>query len=154
MSAEEGDDYDFGGLDEIDEAECWRLLATQPVGRVAINVGHYPLIFPVNHAVVAHGVVFRTAPGTKLWATHRSNVSFEVDHVDIDNQTGWSVLVRGSAKEITVDTANPELVEIVAPPRPNRGRRGRGNIWFASSPTPSAAAASAPRGRHRPPDGP
>lgn len=105
-------DLDLAELEEINEEECWRLLASQPVGRFAVVVGHYPLVFPVNHSVVAHGVVFRTAPGTKLWATHRSNVSFEVDELDLANKTGWSVLVRGSAREITVDR-NPELVQAV-----------------------------------------
>lgn len=112
-------DLDLAELEEIDEEECWRLLASQPVGRFAVMVGHYPLVFPVNHAVVAHGVVFRTAPGSKLWATHRSNVSFEVDQLDLTDKTGWSVLVRGSAREITVDR-NPELVQAVeeAAPQP------------------------------------
>ena len=118
--ATEDDELDPGGLEEIEEAECWRLLASQPVGRVALIVGHYPLVFPVNHAVVAHGVVFRTAPGTKLWATHRSNVSFQVDEIDMNNKTGWSVLVRGAAREISIDTTNPELVHAVeaAAPEP------------------------------------
>ena len=119
MSHTDTDDREVDTLEEIDEEECWRLLASQAVGRFAVMVGHYPLVFPVNHAVAARGVVFRTSPGTKLWATHRSNVSFEVDQVDLDNRTGWSVLVRGSAREVTVDR-NPELVRAVrqAAPEP------------------------------------
>lgn len=121
----EDSDLDFGGLEEIDEAECWRLLASQPVGRVVVNVGHYPVVFPVNHTVAAHGVVFRTAPGSKLWSTHRSAVSFEVDEIDIANQTGWSVLLRGFAREITINTANPELVDIVTASAPDSWAPGR-----------------------------
>lgn len=119
MSGPEDEDG-LGRLEEIDETECWRLLGTQPVGRVAIDVGHYPLVFPVNFSVVAHGVVFRTAPGAKLWAAHRSNVSFEVDHFDVSDRTGWSVLLRGSAREVTAETTNAELFEAVAAsaPRP------------------------------------
>ncbi|HEX6393368.1 MAG TPA: pyridoxamine 5'-phosphate oxidase family protein [Acidimicrobiales bacterium] len=110
---------DLGDLEEIEEAVCWRLLASQPVGRFAVIVGHYPLVFPVNHAVVAHGVIFRTAPGTKLWATHRNNVSFEVDEFDLATNTGWSVLIRGAAREVLPDT-NPELVNALqaVAPRP------------------------------------
>ena len=52
-TSSEEDDLDPGGLDEIDESECWRLLATQSVVRVAVIVGHYPLVFPVNHLVDA-----------------------------------------------------------------------------------------------------
>lgn len=119
MRSRTAEPSDAGGLEEIDELECWRLLGSQTVGRIAVIVGHYPLVFPVNYAVVAQGVVFRTAAGTKLWATHRSNISFEVDSIDMATQTGWSVLVRGSAREITVDR-NPELVTAVreAAPEP------------------------------------
>lgn len=116
---------DLDELDEIDEAECWRLIGTQPVGRFGVKVGDYPLIFPVNHSVVAHGVVFRTAPGSKLWATRRSNVSFEVDHIDPDTRSGWSVLIRGSAREISAETANPELVDVVAGAAPESWAPGR-----------------------------
>lgn len=101
------------GLEEIPEEECWRLLSSQPVGRVAVNVGSYPLVFPVNYTVIAHGVTFRTAPGSKLWATSRSNVSFEVDEIDPSNRTGWSVLIKGAAREVTADNTNPELELIV-----------------------------------------
>jgi nitroimidazol reductase NimA-like FMN-containing flavoprotein (pyridoxamine 5'-phosphate oxidase superfamily) len=91
---------DTGGLDVIDERECWRLLASQAVGRVAVIVGHYPQVFPVNHIVDGHSILFRTGVGTKLWAIGRSNVTFEVDEIDPENRTGWSVMVRGSAREV------------------------------------------------------
>ena len=98
-----------GALEEIEEGECWRLLATQPVGRVAVIVGHYPLVFPVNYAVDGRHIFFRTGSGTKLWAIHRSNVTFEVDELDLVNRTGWSVMVRGAARELSVEH-NPDLV--------------------------------------------
>ncbi len=97
-----------GALEEIEEGECWRLLASQPVGRVAVIVGHYPVVFPVNHAVDRRGIVFRTGAGTKLWAIHRTNVTFEVDEFDLVNQTGWSVMVKGSARELDLEH-NPDL---------------------------------------------
>jgi nitroimidazol reductase NimA-like FMN-containing flavoprotein (pyridoxamine 5'-phosphate oxidase superfamily) len=91
---------DLGTLDQVDEAECWKLLAGQPVGRVAVIVGHYPLVFPVNYTVDGRNVLFRTEAGTKLWALHQSNVTFEVDEIDPARRTGWSVMVRGSAREV------------------------------------------------------
>jgi uncharacterized protein len=98
-----------GVLEEIEEGECWRLLGTQPVGRVAVIVGHYPLVFPVNYAVDGHNIFFRTGAGTKLWAIHRSNVTFEADELDVVNHTGWSIMVRGAARELSVEH-NPDLV--------------------------------------------
>jgi uncharacterized protein len=93
---------DPGGLDEIDAAECWRLLATQAVGRVAVIVGHYPLVFPVNYALDDNSILYRTGTGTKLHSIHRSNVTFEVDSIDPLHRTGWSVMVKGVAQELNV----------------------------------------------------
>ena len=95
------DALDQGGLDEIDTDECWRLLATQPVGRVAVIVGQYPLVFPVNYALDGMHILFRTGVGTKLWALNRSNVTFEVDELDLAGRSGWSVMVCGAAHELS-----------------------------------------------------
>jgi nitroimidazol reductase NimA-like FMN-containing flavoprotein (pyridoxamine 5'-phosphate oxidase superfamily) len=91
---------DPGSLDDIEPEECWRLLATQQVGRLAVIVGHYPLVFPVNYALDDRIIVFRTAPGTKLHAIEHSNVTFEVDEIDMVRRAGWSVLVRGVAHQL------------------------------------------------------
>jgi uncharacterized protein len=96
-------DLDPGALEEIDPAECWRLVATQPVGRVAVIVGHHPLVFPVNYAVEDKSILYRTGVGTKLWSVHRSNVTFEVDVVDMVHRSGWSVMVMGVAQELSID---------------------------------------------------
>jgi nitroimidazol reductase NimA-like FMN-containing flavoprotein (pyridoxamine 5'-phosphate oxidase superfamily) len=91
---------DPGGIDELDGDECWRLLATQQVGRFAVMVGQYPLVFPVNYAVDGRTIVFRTAPGTKLAAVERCTVTFEVDVV---TPPGWSVMVHGLASELIAE---------------------------------------------------
>jgi nitroimidazol reductase NimA-like FMN-containing flavoprotein (pyridoxamine 5'-phosphate oxidase superfamily) len=91
-----------GSLDELSAAECWRLLETQEVGRVAVIVGHYPLVFPVNYAVDDKSIVYRTGSGTKLHSIHRSNVTFEVDCFDPVHHGGWSVMVKGVAQELSV----------------------------------------------------
>jgi nitroimidazol reductase NimA-like FMN-containing flavoprotein (pyridoxamine 5'-phosphate oxidase superfamily) len=93
---------DPGSLDELSPAECWELLATQPIGRVAVIVGHYPLVFPVNYAVDDKTIVYRTGAGTKLHSVHRSNVTFEVDEIDTEGRTGWSVMVKGVAHELSL----------------------------------------------------
>lgn len=94
---------DPGGLDEIGVAECWQLLSTQAVGRVAVIVGHYPLVFPVNYALDDKAILYQTGTGTKLQSIHRSNVTFEVDSIDLVHRSGWSVMVKGVAQELNVD---------------------------------------------------
>jgi nitroimidazol reductase NimA-like FMN-containing flavoprotein (pyridoxamine 5'-phosphate oxidase superfamily) len=89
------------GLERLTREECVALLETSDVGRLVVAEGGRPLIFPVNYAMDGEAPVFRTAPGTKLWASARSPVAFEVDAVDSETQTGWSVVVHGVAQEVT-----------------------------------------------------
>jgi uncharacterized protein len=59
-------------------------------------------VFPVNFVLDRQMVVFRTDAGTKLDAAcHGSRVAFEIDGTDTAARTGWSVLVRGEAIEVT-----------------------------------------------------
>jgi uncharacterized protein len=88
-------------LQVLTTEECYRLLATQQIGRLGVNAEHYPLIFPVNYALDHGVIVIRMGAGTKLAATHHANVTFEVDDIDQRTRSGWSVLVRGRAEKIT-----------------------------------------------------
>jgi nitroimidazol reductase NimA-like FMN-containing flavoprotein (pyridoxamine 5'-phosphate oxidase superfamily) len=87
-------------MQEIPADECHRLLATQEIGRLAVNAEHHPLVFPVNYAMDGTTVVIRTSPGTKLAAADHAAVTFEVDEIDRRTRSGWSVLVRGVAEEV------------------------------------------------------
>ena len=113
-------------LVELDPEECYRLLSTHEIGRLGVNAEHHPLIFPVNYAV-EHGVIgIRAHPGTKLTAAGHANVTFEVDDIDRRSRSGWSVLVRGLAEEVTSDHRVVRRVEpgqlVVV------GSRGRGGF--------------------------
>jgi uncharacterized protein len=90
------------GIEVLSPEECLRLLRTQEVGRLAVVVGGFPAIFPVNYVVDDDGVVFRTDAGTKLeGVTRGGSVVFEVDHLDTAARSGWSVILNGRAHEIT-----------------------------------------------------
>src|SRR6202042_1335371 len=90
-------------LDEIGATECWQLLSSQPIGRVAVIVGHYPLVFPVNYTIDGTTILYRTGVGTKLDSIHHSNVTFEADEIDRTDRSGWSVMVKGVAQELSVE---------------------------------------------------
>jgi len=82
--------------------ECWERIAATPVGRIGVLVDSAPEIYPVNHAVDGHSVVFRTERGQKIRGLDRSpSVCFEVDGYDAHERTGWSVLVKGRARQVT-----------------------------------------------------
>ncbi|MEP7054645.1 MAG: pyridoxamine 5'-phosphate oxidase family protein [Actinomycetota bacterium] len=89
------------GMHDLSVNECWMLLRSAQVGRLAVVVEGGPEIFPVNF-VVDHGtVVFRTAEGTKLAsATSDEPVAFEADAFDPAAGEAWSVVIKGRAKEI------------------------------------------------------
>jgi nitroimidazol reductase NimA-like FMN-containing flavoprotein (pyridoxamine 5'-phosphate oxidase superfamily) len=93
------------GVVAIDEAECLALLGKGGIGRVAVSIGTVPVMFPVNYAMLERDVVFRTGAGSKLDAALRhAVVAFEVDDVNLQYHEGWSVLVIGTAAEITDET--------------------------------------------------
>jgi nitroimidazol reductase NimA-like FMN-containing flavoprotein (pyridoxamine 5'-phosphate oxidase superfamily) len=87
-------------MDELSSDECRQLLATNDVGRLAVVIGGYPEVFPVNYGVVRDRVVIRTDPGAKLARAQFERVCFEVDALDHTNQTGWSVLVKGVIHDV------------------------------------------------------
>lgn len=96
-------------LRELSTQECYELLASRPVGRVAFIVDGDPIVLPVNHVVDGDDIVFRTSPRTELGRRMiRGHVSFQVDDVDEFNQTGWSVLLQGTAEYDDSDRLFPE----------------------------------------------
>ena len=101
---------DRSGLEVLERHECLALLAGEEVGRLGLVWGGHPLILPVNYVLDGDTVVFRTAPGTKLDASRRTAVAFEVDRFDGATREGWSVVVQGVADEVT-DFADPALLE-------------------------------------------
>jgi nitroimidazol reductase NimA-like FMN-containing flavoprotein (pyridoxamine 5'-phosphate oxidase superfamily) len=87
---------------ELTKSECFELLARERVGRVAVVDDRGPVVFPVNFVLDRHMVIFRTDAGTKLDAACRGGqVAFEIDGTDAAARTGWSVVVRGEAVEVT-----------------------------------------------------
>lgn len=96
------------GLEPMADHECVRMLHTNELGRIAV-VDHQarPLIFPVNYFFDEGVVVFRTAPGSKLELAPGSHVCFEIDGWEKEAGTGWSVMVKGIAHDITQPRSAP-----------------------------------------------
>lgn len=87
-------------VEYLTEAQCWERLAAEPVGRLGVIFDSGPEIYPINHVVDEHSIVFRTDPGSKLSGlTKTPAVCYQVDGIDAAGHTGWSVLVKGRAVE-------------------------------------------------------
>jgi nitroimidazol reductase NimA-like FMN-containing flavoprotein (pyridoxamine 5'-phosphate oxidase superfamily) len=88
-------------MEILSTSECWRLLGTCAVGRLAVTGDDGPEIYPVNIAVDGESVVFRTDPGSKVTAIAADpRVALEVDSIDLEAQDGWSVVVAGRLVEL------------------------------------------------------
>ena len=86
----------------LEPADCYRLLATTCVGRVVSTDNALPLVLPVNFCLDGHNILFRTSPTGRLAAaTHNVVVAFEVDEIDVQTWSGWSVVVTGVASPLT-----------------------------------------------------
>lgn len=88
-------------IEELDTRTCLSLLRSTDVGRLAL-VAERLEVFPINYAVDSGTLLFRTAEGTKLaGALHADEVVVEADGTCDDHEAAWSVVVRGSASEVT-----------------------------------------------------
>lgn len=124
---------------EVGTAECWRLIETQRLGRLAlVDAAGEPVIYPVNFAV-ADGILYiRSAHDAKLrLLTSHPTVAFEIDGEEAGER--WSVVVRGEAAHVDLDaelrrsretglrsmspTPKPHVIRIA--PRSVTGRRFR-----------------------------
>lgn len=85
----------------LSPSQSWALLREAVVGRLAVVVDGRPDIFPVNYVVDHGSIVFRTAQGTKLTGAAGRSVAFEVDSFDPAGGAAWSVVVAGTAVEVT-----------------------------------------------------
>jgi uncharacterized protein len=100
-------------LEVLDREECLRLLASQPVGRVAVVIDVWPMIFPVNYALDGDSIVFRSDDGSKVsGASTGFHMSFEIDGIDELLHTGWSVVVNGVGREVVDGTELTRLHEL------------------------------------------
>ena len=107
-------EVDRNGLEILARDECLRLLATAMLGRIALTHRALPTVLPVNFRLAGERILIRTSRGTKLdAATRNAVVAFEVDDIDPDSHTGWSVVVTGVAQEL-IDPAEPPLPELIA----------------------------------------
>ena len=81
--------------------ECFDLLATQDVGRVAFSEHAMPTIRPVNFVLDNGDIVIRTGTSGSISRLTSEVVAFEVDHFDRHSHTGWSVVVLGKVHPVT-----------------------------------------------------
>jgi uncharacterized protein len=89
---------------ELSEADCKQLLTEHTAGRVGFMAPDGPQILPVTYQYRNGSVIFRTSPAGPLSGLiRRTSVAFEIDHIDEERHSGWSVLVLGFAEAMPHD---------------------------------------------------
>jgi uncharacterized protein len=84
---------------EMTTEECWDLIRAQEFGRMAFHLAEQVHITPINYAVDGETLLFRTAEGSKLLAVVMNpDIAFEID--DYSDDTAWSVIIRGTARQL------------------------------------------------------
>jgi nitroimidazol reductase NimA-like FMN-containing flavoprotein (pyridoxamine 5'-phosphate oxidase superfamily) len=116
-------------VDELDEAECLRLISPGGVGRIAYSGRFGPTVLPVNYQLYDWTIVFRTAHDSPMGEDLRTDiahaeykVAFEIDDIDMAAREGWSVLVQGSAHHVDSDDERASMHEAGVEPWPG-GKR-------------------------------
>jgi len=89
-----------GYIMTIEPDECRRLLAEAVVGRVSwVSPTRGIQVLPVNYEFEGDRVLFRVASHSVLAELIApTEVAFEVDDLDAETATGWSVLGQGTSR--------------------------------------------------------
>jgi uncharacterized protein len=90
-------------MDHLGVSDCWALLRSAPVCRVAVCTADGPQLLPMNHVVDAGTLVLRTAEGTTFAEAGAAGalVAVEADGYDEGTGTAWSVVARGRVRQVT-----------------------------------------------------
>ena len=82
--------------DEMTSSECWQMLTTQSVGRLALCVAALPAIMSVQYYVdgdeVAICLGHHELPRRSF---NDAIVAFSSDFLDFSTRSGWSVQLQG-----------------------------------------------------------
>ena len=116
-------------LEELDEAECLRLIAPGGIGRL-VYAGRFDLtVLPVNYMFFNGAILFRTTQDSPTDEDLRTGiahaeyrVAFEVDQFDLAARDGWSVLLQGPAHHLDSESERAEALQAGVEPWPDGAR--------------------------------
>lgn len=104
-------------MTEMDVDEAHQALRSQQLGRLAWVQDGLPQVLPVTYALVDGSIVLRSGMGGKEQAAAgRAHAAFEVDGVDPDDGTAWSVVVHGRLEDVADGDEIARLEPRLPPP--------------------------------------
>ncbi len=100
-------------LVDLPAFDCWHLLESAEIARVAWNGPRGVAVVPVNYTIAEGALWFRTNPYSALARECGGQwVAIEVDDLDVNRKSGWSAVVRGVAEIIDAQDAPEHLVDL------------------------------------------
>lgn len=119
MTNKLGTRSDEGVFRELSAQECYRLLGSATVGRVAFVGSTGQQLLPINFQYADEVIYFQTSRESVLaeMALGLDDVAFSVDCRDELLQKGWSVVISGSTSLVD-DEALADEIRAVARLRP------------------------------------
>jgi nitroimidazol reductase NimA-like FMN-containing flavoprotein (pyridoxamine 5'-phosphate oxidase superfamily) len=116
--------------EQLDEAECLRLISPGGVGRIAYASRYGPVVVPVNYQLYEGTIVFRTGQDSSMDEDLRTGitdaeykVAFEIDEINAAAREGWSVLLQGSAHHVDSEAERSSVIQAGVQPWPS-GEKG------------------------------
>lgn len=108
--------HDERSLVALSRRECVALLGNAKIGRAVFTERALPAVLPVTFVVHDNAIVMATSAGTRLAAAaHRGLLAFEVDDINPDTRTGWSVVVTGLPDLVTDPLERAGIEAVLAP---------------------------------------
>ena len=117
-------------IEHLSGEDCLALLGSRNVGRIVFVDDDGPGAVPVNYGVARDEIVLRVAEDSSLRKLIQSPVGFQVDATDADQSDGWSVLVRGSGREVALEDV-AALLSLMHENLPRPWAEGVHNHWLA-----------------------
>lgn len=113
----------------LDAGECWRLVGDHGIGRVVFAGDTWTQIVPTTYDAV-NGTAYFRAPtfGELARRVDGHTASLQVDDLDRDTLTGWSVLMTGTAHRVE-DAAT--VASLWSLGRPHAWFPGKQTQWIA-----------------------
>ena len=120
-------------FETLSEPESFALIGGEVVGRFVFNDGEGPAAVPVNFGLAGKDIIFRTEKRTNWREFLKGPVAFEVDFTDPASGWGWSVLVRGTGREVDLNDV-PALLHASGKSLPHPWGDGVHDVWIAITP--------------------
>ena len=106
----DSDDRSERHFEALGREQCLDLLESNHLGRVAWQAADLPQILPVTYATHQGSVYFRTTPdGILSELAQPTRVALEVDELDQQTRSGWSIVLHGRTSAVSEPDAVADL---------------------------------------------